>query len=98
MLSWALRPSRPSTSDLRFNRVFAAVALKIAKTTRPTLWKADDGVKVARIKDDDQTLALMIDKKVAGDFAAYLLQTLPDIYAAFKHDAQRHSQPELRKD
>ena len=85
-------------SDVRFNRVFAAAALKLAKTTRPTLWKADDGAKVARIKDDEQTLALTIDKKVAGDFAAYLLQTLPDIYAAFKRNAPRHSQPEPRKD
>ena len=85
-------------SDLRFNRVFAAAAQKIAKTLRPTLWKADDGVKVARIKDDAQTLALVIDKKAAGGFAAYLLRSLPDIYAAFKNDAQRASQPEPRKD
>ena len=85
-------------SDLRFNRVFAVAAQKTAKTPRPTLWKADDGVKVARIKDDEQTLALLIDKKAAGDFAAYLLRSLPGIYAAFKHDAKRSSQPEPRKD
>jgi ParB family transcriptional regulator, chromosome partitioning protein len=72
-------------SDARFNRVFASVALQSVKAT-PTVWKAEDGVKVARIKDDAQTLALLIDKKAAGGFAAYLLQTLPEIYAAFKRD------------
>jgi ParB family transcriptional regulator, chromosome partitioning protein len=85
-------------SDLRFNRVFAVAAQKIVKAPRPTLWKADDGVKVARIKDDAKMLALMIDKKTAGDFAAYLVRSLPEIYAAFKHGAQRASQPEPGKD
>ena len=35
-------------SDARFDRVFASVALKSVKTTASTVWRAEDGVKVAR--------------------------------------------------
>ena len=74
------------TSDQRFERVFAAVAPKPTKTkvAHPTVLKAEDGVKFGNAKDDARALTVSIDKKVAGDFASYLLAALPELYASFK--------------
>ena len=73
------------SSDERFNAVFGIAAPKRgAAASRPTLWKAEDGTRVARIKEDEHTLTLAIDKKAAGQFCAYLLKELPEIYAAFR--------------
>ena len=74
------------TSDQRFERIFAAVAMSSPKKQelRPTALKADDGVRFGSAKNDDRTLMLSIDKKIAGDFATYLLDALPELYGAFK--------------
>jgi ParB family chromosome partitioning protein len=74
-------------SDERFNAIFNAAAPKQAKAPRPTVWKAEDGTRVAQIKEDARTLVMTIDKKSAGEFGAYLVETLPEIYAAFKRRA-----------
>lgn len=76
--------------DARFNRVFVAVAPpKPKKAVRPSVLTADDGAKLARIKEDERTLALIIDKKAGADFAAHLVKILPAIYQAFKrHNRQ----------
>lgn len=75
-------------SDVRFNRIIASTLEKTPRSTSPKIWKTDDGVKIARIKEDEQTLALMIDKSVAADFAAYLVQALPEIFASFKESGR----------
>jgi ParB family transcriptional regulator, chromosome partitioning protein len=74
-------------SDERFNAVFNAAAPKKAKAPRPTVWKAEDGTRVAQIKEDARSVTVAIDKKAAGAFGAYLVETLPEIYAAFKRRA-----------
>lgn len=73
-------------SDDRFNRIFVAVAPKPKRETSPraTLLKAKNGVKFGNFREDDRALLLSIDKKAAGDFAAYLVATLPELYASFK--------------
>jgi ParB family chromosome partitioning protein len=77
-------------SDERFARVFEAVTPKKAKAvkTEAEVWKAEDGTKAARYKQDKRTLTLMIDKKAAPDFADYLMSALPEIYASFKRSKQ----------
>lgn len=75
------------SSDERFNQIFDAVAPKKKRAVRPTIWKSDDGIRVASIRDDERTVTLTIDKKVAADFGAYLVETIPEIYAAFKRRA-----------
>ncbi|MCM2435821.1 plasmid partitioning protein RepB [Agrobacterium rosae] len=77
-------------SDARFARVFEAVTPKKTKTvkTGAEVWKAEDGTKAARYKQDKHTLTLMIDKKAAPDFADYLMSALPEIYASFKRSKQ----------
>ena len=71
-------------SDERFNAVFAAAAAKKAKSARPTIWKAEDGTRVAHIVEDNRRLTVAFDKKSAAEFGAYLVKALPEIYAAFK--------------
>lgn len=75
-----------ATSDVRFERVFSALAVprRAGKVSRPTILKARDGVKFGNARDEAKTLTVAIDKKVAGDFADYLLAELPALYAAFK--------------
>ena len=71
-------------SDERFGQVFDAVAPKKAKAPRPQVWKAEGGLRVAQIKDDDRSLTVVIDKKNASGFGTYLVEALPELYAAFK--------------
>jgi ParB family chromosome partitioning protein len=71
-------------SDERFDVVFSAAAPKRGKTARPVVWKAEDGTRVAQIRDDARRVTVAIDKKAAGEFGAYLIEQLPEIYAAFK--------------
>ena len=78
-------------SDERFDAILSAAAPKTARSTRPTLWKAEDGTRVAHISEDARSLTLAIDKKSAGEFGAYLVEALPEIYAAFKHRAVTNS-------
>ncbi|GAC1557370.1 MAG: plasmid partitioning protein RepB [Beijerinckiaceae bacterium] len=75
-------------SDVRFGELFEAVAPKKPKPTRPVVWKSEDGARVALIKDDEKSLTLTIDKKAASEFAAYLVESLPEVYAAFKRRAE----------
>ena len=72
------------TSDERFDLVLRASAPKRAKAPRPTVWKAADGTRVAQIRIDSRHVTLAIDKKAASEFGAYLVDRLPEIYAAFK--------------
>jgi ParB family chromosome partitioning protein len=72
-----------SASDERFAAVFAATEQKIPKGPAPTVWKAPDGKKVARIRNDERQIAVIVDKKIAGAFGSYLIEQLPEIYAAF---------------
>ena len=53
------------------------------------VWKAEDGTRVAHIREDKRSLTLAIDKKAAGEFGAYLVEQLPEIYAAFKRHADK---------
>ncbi|MGD0185751.1 MAG: plasmid partitioning protein RepB [Roseiarcus sp.] len=76
-------------SDERFNAITNVAAPKPAKTPRPAVWKAEDGTRVAHIKEDERNLTLAIDKKAAGEFGAYLVEQLPEIYAAFKRRANK---------
>ena len=64
--------------------MFDQIAQKRPKAARPAIWKAQDGTRVARIRDDERAVTVVIDKKAAPEFGAYLVEALPEIYAAFK--------------
>lgn len=72
------------SSDERFNAVLNAVAMKIVRHKTPSSWATSEGTRIAKIKDDPKATTLIIDKKLTTDFGAYLVESLPEIYAAFK--------------
>ncbi|WP_018264086.1 plasmid partitioning protein RepB [Methylobacterium sp. WSM2598] len=72
-------------TDARFLAVLnAAATAKKPKSARPTVWKAEDGTRVAAIREDAKILSLAIDKRSAGAFGSFLVEQLPQLYAAFK--------------
>lgn len=75
-------------TDDRFVRIFDLVAPRKAKLARAQVWKAEDGTKAARFKQDERSITLIIDKKAAPEFGEFLLASLPDIYASFKKTKQ----------
>jgi ParB family chromosome partitioning protein len=70
-------------SDKRFLRLFNALAPKPQRVGRPAVWTGCDGKKVGRIQQDDRELILTIDKRVAPEFAAYLIDKLSALYQEF---------------
>lgn len=75
------------SSDERFNTLFDAAIVKTPKAVKPKAkpltWVAPDGKTVARIQDEKKQFMVAIDKKTAPDFGAFLVDRLPDLYAAF---------------
>jgi ParB family chromosome partitioning protein len=67
-------------SDMRFLRLFNALTPKQKRAGRPAVWVGHDGKKVGRIQQDDRELVLIVDKRVAPGFAAYLIEKLPTLY------------------
>ncbi len=71
-------------SDERFNKLFDALLEKKPHAPQPEVWTSADGKAVARIKQDERNVTLVVDQKGAPDFGAYLIKALPEIYAAFQ--------------
>lgn len=73
------------SSDERFNECFEAAILKKRRSVKPkpSTWVAPDGKTVARFQDERRQFTVAIDKKAAPDFGVFLVEQLPDLYAAF---------------
>lgn len=71
-------------TDDRFAAVFDAVAPKRPLAVRPSVLRADDGTRVAQVKRDGEGVTVAVDGRSPPGFGAYLVQALPEIYAAFK--------------
>jgi ParB family chromosome partitioning protein len=74
-------PTLPS--DARFERVLKAL---VRQPKRPIahVVKSDDGKQVARVERAKNQIRLTIDNRHDPDFGPYLVDQLPEIYAAFK--------------
>jgi ParB family transcriptional regulator, chromosome partitioning protein len=70
-------------SDERFNKLFEELSARKMRSVRPTVWKTETGKSIGRIKEDERSLTLVVDKKAHAEFAAYFVAQLPEIYAAF---------------
>jgi ParB family chromosome partitioning protein len=70
-------------SDRRFSEVFGALASR-RKDKSKKIIRSDDGVSLAEIVEGRGRLQLTFDEKADPAFAAYLVEELPEIYAAFK--------------
>lgn len=73
------------SSDERFNACYEAAILKKRRSVKPKpyTWVAPDGKTVARFQDEKKQFTVAIDKKAAPDFGMFLVEQLPDLYAAF---------------
>jgi len=81
-------------SDDRFNRVLAAVTPKKAvKGQRRIVLKGEDGTRFGHFREDAREIVVSIDKKITGAFASYLVDALPQLYAAFKRRNEEQSEP-----
>lgn len=76
---WAALPS-----DDRFVRLFTLVAAPKPSRSRAQVWKAEDGSRPVRFKEDARTFTLVLDKTVAPDFGEFLMKSMPDLYSSFK--------------
>jgi len=77
-------PAAPS--EARFERVLKALVRRPKKPATHVV-KADDGKQVARVERAKDQIRLTIDNRHAPDFGAYLVDQLPEIYAAFRRRA-----------
>ena len=71
-------------TDDRFAAVFGAVAPRRARAVRPSVLKAADGTRVAQVRQDGEGVTVEVDGRSPPGFGAYLVEALPEIYAAFK--------------
>jgi ParB family chromosome partitioning protein len=77
-------PTFPTlASDARFGRVLKAL---VRRPKRPTahIVESHDGKQVARVERAKDQIRLTIDNRHDPDFGPYLVDQLPEIYAAFK--------------
>ncbi|MGA0565080.1 plasmid partitioning protein RepB [Ancylobacter sp. VNQ12] len=77
---------RAIPTDARFERVLKALVRRPKKPAMHVV-KSDDGKQLARIEHAKDQTRFMIDNRHAPDFGAYLVDQLPEIYAAFKRRA-----------
>jgi ParB family transcriptional regulator, chromosome partitioning protein len=73
-------------SDARFARVLKALTPPLERTAGQVV-KDHDGTSVARVMQGKGNLRLTIDERSTPEFGAYLIERLPEIYAAFRRRA-----------
>ncbi|MBY3060348.1 plasmid partitioning protein RepB [Rhizobium leguminosarum] len=73
-------------SDARFERMLKALVRRPKKPATHVV-KSDDGKQVARVERVKEQTRVTIDGRHAPDFGAYLVDHLPEIYAAFQRRA-----------
>jgi ParB family chromosome partitioning protein len=74
-------------SDERFTRLFKEAAAKPKRSLRAQDWTAPTGTKPVRIERTADATVLTIREPVAPDFARFLIDLLPELFASYQ--AQR---------
>ncbi|AWN45419.1 plasmid partitioning protein RepB [Methylobacterium terrae] len=78
------------SSDDRFARLLGGLTAKAPQPApTPAVWTNLGGRPVVRIERDPKRTQLTIDDTLEPDFAAYLIQSLPQLYAAFAESKTR---------
>lgn len=70
-------------SDARFLRLLKALTPKAPKSAPARVVTDDRGRRLAQVEEGRAGLRLTLDPQAAPDFGAYLVENLPEIYAAF---------------
>lgn len=74
---------RARTSDLRFEAVMQVLAPRKAAVSNERVIQTGDGRRIATAQFAKRTVKVTIQTKDSPNFAEFLLQKLPDIYAAY---------------
>ncbi|MGF3025245.1 plasmid partitioning protein RepB [Methylobacterium aquaticum] len=78
------------SSDDRFARLLAGLTAPAPRPApAPAVWTTLGGRPVVRIERGRQGTQLTVDDGIEPDFAAYLIQSLPQLYAAFAESKAR---------
>jgi ParB family chromosome partitioning protein len=75
---------RSAPSDERFVKAFNAIQAKQKRGRAVERWTAEDGKRLASIERSDKVLTLAIDVKAEPKFGQYIVDQLPNLYAAFR--------------
>lgn len=78
------------SSDERFKRVLATLKSRPRRSEAET-WSTGEGQKLARVVHDDQRVALTIDRRVAPDFADFVMSRLRTLFE--EHQAKQSTRP-----
>jgi len=76
-------PLKEKPSDERFVKAFEELTPSKKPAPRARVWAADDGVKAAKVKDDDKSFTLIIDKQAAPEFGSFVMTKLPELYRSY---------------
>ena len=72
-----------AASDDRFRYVFEKLAARPKRGANAKHWTAGDGKRIAKIERTDRELTLAISLKAAPEFGQFVVDQLPDLYAAY---------------
>lgn len=75
---------RSRSTDERFKLVFDALAPRSTQKPKSQKLMSEDGVRIARVDQDEATCVLSINEKSTPRFGQFLIDQLPALYAAFK--------------
>ncbi|CAH1691501.1 Putative replication protein B [Hyphomicrobiales bacterium] len=71
-------------SDARFKAVLAALKPKPGERREPNVWTSRHGSPLARVEQSERKVAVTIDRRQAPDFADFVLNELPRLYAEYE--------------
>lgn len=77
---------RAGDTDTRFSLVFGALRQEARMPSSKTI-EVEDGRALARVQHSGGRTKLIIDEGQTGAFGSYLVEQLPEIYAAFRRHA-----------
>ncbi|MBX3538428.1 MAG: plasmid partitioning protein RepB [Chelatococcus sp.] len=72
------------SSDARFKAVLAALKPKSGGSREPSVWTSRHGSPLARVEQSERKLSVTIDRRQAPEFADFVLNELPRLYAEYE--------------
>ena len=83
---------RDLPSPERFKEVLARLSPRRVERGAPVVLSTPGGERLALVKDSRTKMEITIDKKASGDFAAFILKNLPELYAEHRAKNQREKE------
>ena len=70
-------------SDAKFEAAYKALTTR-AEVSRPELWTAPDGTRLAKYTETDDKFSIVIDRKLSPRFGKFLVSRLEQLYNEFQ--------------